>query len=190
MASSLEIVIGVAGEIGAGKDTLCELFAEELRASHVNISDFARCAASAEGVSLDRESLTAFSRRKIMNDGPNVFLRAAIDEIYRAERKSAVVSGVRTPENVAELRSEFGDKFFLVGVEIRDYKIRYARIRSRQRGSALRTDSDLLENDRIQDRDFRIGETMKLCDSILDNSTSLSDLGNAARELASSLAQR
>lgn len=183
-------VIGVAGQIGAGKDTLAHLIESLLGATFLNISDIVRAEAKAHGIADERKLLTDFAARMFAEQGKTYFVDRLIDQVLGSEGAYFVVSGIRTEVDVRAFQAKFVQGFSLVSVAVLDKKLRHERIRNRGVGDP-QDEATLDHNDAEQYRIFGISKVADQAELHADNSLTLEDLvawvrANAANLSASS----
>ncbi|MBI5357553.1 AAA family ATPase [Candidatus Saccharibacteria bacterium] len=125
-------VIGIGGTNGSGKDTVSKFLAEN-NYLFVSVSDLLRDEAEKRGLPLEREILRSISAEWRREFGLGVLVDRAV-ELYK-KQSDKYVGVVATPmRNVGEAKRihELGGKLIWVDA---DPKIRYNRIRSRNRSA-------------------------------------------------------
>lgn len=125
-------LIGIGGTNGSGKDTVSKFLADN-NYLFVSVSDLLRDEAKKRGLPLEREILRGISAEWRREYGLGVLVDRAV-ELYK-KQEDKFVGVVATPmRNVGEAKRihELGGKLIWVDA---DPKIRYDRIRSRNRSA-------------------------------------------------------
>ncbi len=177
-------IIATTGMIGSGKDAVADLLADQFSAVKINISDIVRKEAIAAGVSLDRSSLTDFSTAQLERFSATYFVDKAISDIENTPGAVFLISGIRTRDDVVQMRARFGNHFVLIAIEVSNDAIRFRRIRDRGDSDDRITDRELAKNDAIQECRYMISETVNMSDFRWENSGPLSDLHQLIREMS------
>jgi dephospho-CoA kinase len=105
------------------------------------------------------------------------------DRIQEKGWPVAGISGVRSPQDVHELRGIFGQSFVLIEVHVTSPQVRFERMR--KRGAERDTDSyqDFLAQDRGEEQLFHVEEAARLADYSLSNDGGLEDLHRGVEDL-------
>lgn len=125
-------LIGIGGTNGSGKDTVSKFLADN-NYLFVSVSDLLRDEAKKRGLPLEREILRSISAQWRREYGLGILVDRAV-ELYK-NQEDKYVGVVATPmRNVGEAKRihELGGKLIWVDA---DPKIRYERIRSRNRSA-------------------------------------------------------
>lgn len=121
------VIIGITGTLGAGKGTIVDYLVSRKHFVHYSVRDFLIREIEGRGMKVDRDSMT-----QVANELRNMHTPSYItDQLYEEARKSAlpcVIESIRTPGEIASLRSK--GNFYLFAVDA-EPKLRYARISQR-----------------------------------------------------------
>jgi dephospho-CoA kinase len=145
--------------------------------------DIVREIAANEKVEMTRENLGRISQKYFKLYGRGCFIRMAVDLIRKANWKTAGVSGIRSPDDVAILKELLGDGFILVAVTVTDPGTRYRRMMKRGEGR----DRGELEQFRLRDAEeeklFHVSEAIKQADISIANDGGVAELYTAIDSL-------
>ena len=163
-------IIGVCGQPASGKDTVAEFFISK-GFGHISLGDTLRAEMRAQGLNLDRASMSVFAADAKEKRGMDFLAQLAISKISG----NAVISGIRGTAEVARFRQQYGLNFVLLVVEA-PLQTRHERARKRNRpGDNISFEQfEMIEN---QERSAASGaqevdKVTALADHILDNSGS------------------
>lgn len=170
------IVIGLVGLNGSGKDEVAGYLSRKCSIPSVSSGDVVRKIAKREGRPPTRTNLHEISERCIREYGKDFFMTSLIEWIDQKGWPVTVINGIRTPADVAALRERFGSDFSLVHVLVGDAALRFERVRRRGEPRDPDEYEDFLEDDRAEEEEFRISETIKKADLVLENDRSLGAL--------------
>ncbi len=176
-------VIGVIGKNGSGKDEVLKYLKDRHNVPFLSTGDIVREIAAREGRPLDRTTLQEISDSYFQKYGKGCFVRMLAEKIREKGWSVAGISGVRSPEDVHELRGVLGRSFVLIEVHVTDPQVRFQRMQ--KRGAVRDTNSyqDFLAQDGAEERLFHIDEAARLADYSLPNDGGLEDLHRAVEEL-------
>jgi dephospho-CoA kinase len=169
-------VIGVIGKNGSGKDEVLKCFRDKYGVPFLSTGDIVREIAAGEGLKPTRENLQAISDRYFKERGEGCFVKMVIDKIRENGWKVAGISGVRSPKDVAILRSELGLNFVLMYVYVTDSHVRFERMLKRGEGRDAKAYEQFLQQDADEEKLFNIEKAAAKADYSLSNDGSLGDL--------------
>lgn len=126
-------IIGIAGTLGAGKDTASSLLESSLNYMHISTSDMVRAESVRVHRSIDRDKLQATARSIRIAEGAGALSLRAIQQ-FRTERLSrelggVIVSGIRAVGEAEAVQDNGGVVLFIDA----PVEVRHARIASRRR---------------------------------------------------------
>jgi len=179
-------VFGVVGEIGSGKDEVLKYLKARYGVPYISTGDIVRRIAESENVESTRENLEKISLRCFKEMGGGCFIRQAAAEILSNGWQMAGISGVRSPDDVEALKSMFGKDFLLIRVDISNPETRFQRVRLRNEERDPITFNQLLEQDKNEENTFRISQTGRQANFVLNNDGNVEDLHRAIDELVTS----
>ena len=108
-------IVAFAGRIGAGKSSISQVLAGDLRWKFAHFGTFVRKTASKRGLDVSRESLQAVGEELEATDA-EAFCRAVLDDAGWNLGEPAVVDGIRHVRILETLGSLVGTPTTLVGV--------------------------------------------------------------------------
>ena len=169
-------VIGVIGKNGSGKDEVLKCFRDKYGVPFLSTGDIVSEIAAEEGLKPTRENLQAISDRYFKERGEGCFVKMAVDKIRESGWKVAGISGVRSPKDVAILRSELGLNFVLMYVYVTDSHVRFERMLKRGEGRDAKAYDQFVQQDKAEEKLFNIEKAAAKADYSLSNDGSLGDL--------------
>lgn len=179
--SAKPIIIGVAGTLSSGKDSLAAWLESELHFMHKSTSDMLRAAKKEKfGDSPQALLLRAdpFANELRASRGAGILVELAYEEFIRSTNDKLVISGIRSIGEVEKLH-ELGGTLIFVDAEA---EIRYLRAQARSRdiqdGMSLKEfmAQEASESENIDEKDKTIQNlpaTKQLADYIVENNTDL-----------------
>lgn len=127
-----KIIVGVAGEMASGKDTVTRHIVEKYGGREFGFSDSLRDLLDRLHMPKDREHLTRISMALRQEFGQDVLARIIDGDAKEAVERIVVIDGVRRPMDIEILGKN--PEFSLVYVEA-DFMVRYERIKGRGQNS-------------------------------------------------------
>lgn len=176
-----ETVLGITGEIGAGKDTVGDYLQEEYGFEKLSYGDAAREIAEEEGVKPDRENLQEIGE----NQGEEIHEKV-YEMIEKCQAERYVLVGVREPWQEEDLRQEFGDSFRLVYVTARGW-LRFLRLKERGEERDPEYYKDFKEQDDFGRELHNLEETFGESDFEIKNNRSEDYIKERADEILEAL---
>ena len=155
-----KIIIGLAGELAAGKGSVSDYLVEAHNASRFGYSDSLRAALAIFDLEISRENLQKFSTVLRGAFGENLLEKAILREVNNSKALICVIDGIRRMSDVTEFVKM--DNFYLVAVTA-DPKIRYERIVLRKQNTG---------EDKLTFEDFmkqHEAETEKQIEEVISN---------------------
>lgn len=168
------MIIGVAGKIGSGKDTVAKYIAREYGFKFASIGDVVREELKRRGLPITRNQSARISKHMREKYGEDYWVRRLADKIKRYKWRDVVVSGVRSPSDVKFLKKAFRD-FVLVKVCAKP-RIRYERLKKRRRPGYPKTYEEFKFQDKRECKTFNIDSTFRVADYSVQNNSSLESL--------------
>ncbi len=169
------MIIGIAGEIGAGKGTVTAYIRERYGAQNMRYSAILQDILARLVLPYERKNLALLAEALRGAFGGDVLSRALLGDITRADARIVVVDGIRKRAELDALRTQEGFVFFFVDAPLRT---RYERIHTRgeKADDATKTyEQFVADHQRAADRE--IPQFKSLADVVLDNSSdNLADL--------------
>jgi len=176
-------VIGVIGKNGSGKDEVLKYLRDKHNVPFLSTGDIVREIAGREGRTPNRTNLQEISDSYFQQYGRGCFVKMLADRIQEKDWPVAGISGVRSLQDVRELRGIFGQSFVLIEVHVISPQVRFERMR--KRGAERDTDSyrDFLAQDKGEEELFHVEEAASLADYSLSNDGGLEDLHRGVEDL-------
>jgi len=137
-------IIGITGTIGAGKGTIVDYLVTNYGFKHYSVRNFLIQEAKKENLPLNRDTYVALANRLREIYSPSYI----IDELYKEASKNggnAIIESIRTPGEIASLRSKGNFSLWAVNAEP---QIRYQRIIKRQSETDQISFDIFLENEK------------------------------------------
>jgi adenylate kinase len=175
---SLPQIIGIAGTISSGKDTLAEYLVENYGYTHVSTGDMIRAEATKRYGNAERPTLQIVGPELRAESGAGVLVIKALE----AERP-VVITGLRTPGEIKTLQAAGGVLLFIDAY----VETRYERMVKRDRDAeSVKTFEEFAESERAEvaagnnDEDFNQVAVQNMADKTINNSGDLETLYKVA----------
>ncbi len=182
------IVIGLTGPIGSGKDAVSNYLEDKHDFKTFSCGDAIREIAKEEDLEPTRENLQMIGKKYRKRWGNGFLGKKAAEMVNESEVGKTAVNGIRSPEEVDELRSRLGDSFVLVYVHAGE-KTRFQRLKERGRTGDPQTVEDFRNQDRKDKEKFGMEETFSLADRTVVNEQSLNKLYGEVEKLLKDIKQ-
>lgn len=182
MNAQRTIVIGVVGRNGSGKDSLIKYLARAHNIPALSIGDVVRQIAEQQGLPTTRENLHEISQKLMKQAGPDVFTRQVVRQIEQHDWRAVAVGGIRTPDDVKLFRARFGEDFVLVHVAVDDAHLRFDRLKLRDEPRDPSSFEEFQQQERMEEEQFRLSETIRRADLTVQNDGSLEDFHQQIEE--------
>ncbi len=176
-------VIGVIGLNGSGKDEVVNYLNQRYGVPLISVGDIVREIAGREGVEPTRDNLDEITRRYFAKYGKGYFLKLIVAKIRQNKWDCTGISGIRSPEDVSNLKEAFNKDFILVHVYVTDPRVRFERMRGRGSKRDAMSYEDLLKQDQVSEELFHIQEAINEADFSLANDGKLDDLHRRVDQL-------
>ena len=121
-------IIGITGTLGAGKGTIVDYLVQKKGYVHYSVRAFLSEEVKRRGLEVNRDTLTSVANDLRASNSPSYIAEQLYDLAYN-NGKDAVIESIRTPGEIAALRSK--GNFHLFAVDA-DRKVRYERITERK----------------------------------------------------------
>lgn len=178
------MLIGVAGGMCSGKDTVGEYLRSKFGFVVVNSSDELRLRMSEEAVRVSRVTQRQFANECRSRYGSGYFIQCAYDRAaaMSSDNGLAIISFYTVGEAKYFLTRLKGRLFGVVGPGL---KARYERLVSRSDGSRDELtyeqflEREAAENSGLSDDDTNVSRVLSLCETVIENTGTLGDLHNS-----------
>lgn len=169
-----KIVIGLAGQIASGKDTVADYVKEKYDGVTVSFSAPLRDMLNRIYLPINRINMSKMAQILIDNFGDDVLSKAIAIEIEKSEKQIFVLPNIRREADYAHLKDN--PDFILIGVST-DPKIRYERLVKRGQNEDDKTKTwAQFEQDSLLSTEIGISGLIKESSVQLDNNGSFEDL--------------
>jgi dephospho-CoA kinase len=175
---SLPQIIGIAGTISSGKDTLAEYLVENYGFHHVSTGDMVRAEATKRYGDIERSTLQIVAPQMRAERGAGVLVEKALET-----ERPVVITGIRAPGEAKTLKAAGGVLLFIDAY----IEIRYERMVKRDRDvGAERTFEGFAKSERAEvaagenDEDYNQVAIQNMADKTINNSGSLETLYKVA----------
>lgn len=175
-------VVGLVGLQGAGKTEVAKV-ALSLGIPCVRMGEVVIAEARRLGLEPNEENVGRVATRLREEGGRGVVARLCLPLIKErlGEKGAVVVDGIRSVEEVEELRKAFGRDLVVVGVWSSP-SLRYSRVRSRRREDDAEDYERFLQKER-RELEWGVGNALALADHLLVNEGTLEELRGKAEGL-------
>ncbi len=169
-----KIIVGIAGEIASGKDTVGKYIAEKYQATALRFSQPLRDILDRLGLPQNRENMAHLSLYLRKAFGEDIFSRTILAEAKKSDQKLIVVDGVRRSADIIHLETE--PHFCFVYVEASS-ETRYARLIERRQNTddATKTPAQF-EKDKLLEAETQIRDLKERADYVINNDGTLEEL--------------
>lgn len=179
-----DVIIGLTGMYCSGKDTVAE-YLEKKGFTHFSLSDLIREELGRRGIEVTRDNLINVANELRTNFGHGVLGERALQKM-KGQPGDFVISSIRHPGEVRALKKH--GHFFLVEVRA-PIKIRFARIKKRDREKDPKTLSELRAKEKLESQESGPGQQLtnviKMANFVVMNNSTLKKLqGKTDRMLA------
>jgi len=173
MENNKKIILGIIGEISAGKDTLAEYLKLKHNATHYRFSEPLRDILVRLHIEINRHNLQNLSTMLRQLFGQNV-LAKTICEDFKNGVNMAVITGIRRPGDVDYFFNMPNFKLLYVTADI---KIRYSRMLRRKENNDdnYKTFEEFIEDNKAE-AELQIPLVSQKADFTIDNSGTLEEL--------------
>ncbi|HSV77382.1 MAG TPA: AAA family ATPase [Bacteroidales bacterium] len=171
------IILGITGTLGSGKGTVVTYLAETRGFVHFSVREYIARRLHHDNIPVNRDTLTAKANELRAINGPAYI----IEELYKeaeALKKNCIIESIRTPGEIAVLRSK--PYFFLLAVDA-DSRKRYDRIRLRNSETDQVTFDTFLSNEQREmystdPNNQNLSECIRQADVVIFNNGDLEEL--------------
>jgi len=188
------LIIGVVGQIAAGKGILVNYLTKKLGFVSFSLSSIVHTELEKKGIKkFTRQTLQDMGDELRREEGPDVLARRMLNRLNQLNRpENIVIEGIRNPAEIEFCRKN--QNFILIGVKaIR--KLRFKRLLSRGKNWDPKTYVDFLKVDR---RDIgvgqgksgqQVGKCLDYCDDVLTNNKDINDFEEKVEKLMKKILQ-
>jgi dephospho-CoA kinase len=169
-----KIIIGIAGEIASGKDTVSRYYQKKHGASMYRFSDVLRDILRRLHLEENRKNLAAASLMLRETFGEDIFARSIAEEIENDGNDLIVIDGVRRSSDVKSIQGLLGFTLLYINA---DPKRRHGRMTSRNQNAddTTKTFEEFLQDSELES-ETEIRKLAEEADFTIDNNGSLDEL--------------
>ena len=189
-SNNKKIIIGITGTYSSGKDTVSE-YLKQKGFSHYSCSDILREEADKMGLEQNRDNWIKIGNDLRQQFGPGILGQRILEKIDNENVTKAVVSSIRNPGEIDELKNT--GSFYLIKVDA-PIEIRYER--AKRRGNLaddvsfekfkFQEQSELVSDDPAKQQ---ISACMQMADYTILNSGSMEELYKKIDEILGKIQQ-
>ena len=177
-------IIGITGTLGAGKGTIVDYLVQKKGYVHYSVRAFLSEEVKRRGLEVNRDTLTSVANDLRANNSPSYIAEQLYDRAYN-NGKDAVIESIRTPGEIAALRSK--GNFHLFAVDA-DRKVRYARITERKSETDSVSYETFVANEEREMNNAdpnkqNLGECIHQADYVFQNNGSIEELHKRVEEV-------
>jgi dephospho-CoA kinase len=170
----MKIILGLAGTIASGKETVKKYLTEKYSAKDCRFSGPLRDVLNRIAVPVSRENMQKISTILRGSFGENLLSRVIANDASKLDADIVIVDGVRRPTDIEHLIKL--PNFFLVKIDA-DPRLRYERMvkRNENEGDDKKTYEQFLK-DHEAEADSLVPQTMESAKYSIDNNGNFEDL--------------
>lgn len=183
-----KIIIGIAGEIGAGKGTVTSYLMQMYHAHNVRYSAILQDILRRLDLTYNRENLAILAEALRTTFGADILSRSLLGDIARADTHIVVVDGIRKKAELDVLCKHEGFVFFFIDATLRT---RYERIHNRNEKAddATKTyEQFVADHDRAAD--CEIPDLKQYAGFIVDNNGDREDMQHQVDEIIKNIIEK
>jgi dephospho-CoA kinase len=169
-----KIIIGLAGEIAAGKDTVWQYLVDHYRAVHFEFSDVLKDTLIRLHLPIVRENLANLGEGFRSTFGQDILARTLVRDVAQCDAQLIVVSGIRKMGELEQLKTLTGFHLLFIDVSL---ETRYERIvRRGQKSDDLMKTFEQFVQDNKHAADSDVAQLKALADFVVVNEGSVDEL--------------
>lgn len=169
-----KIIIGIAGEIACGKDTVGKYLADKYQAQPLRFSQSLRDILDRMNLPQNRENMARLSLYLRKGFGEDIFSKIILAEAEKSVEDLVVVDGVRRLPDMLHLETEKGFHFIYVEASS---EIRYERLIQRRQNTDDATKTQVqFEKDALLETETQIRDLKERAEFIINNDGTLEEL--------------
>jgi len=180
-----KIVIGVAGMPGAGKATVKEMV-QKMGYSVVMMGDEIREETRRRKLEPTPKNIGMVMLKLREEEGPYVVAKRCVPKIEKAEGRTVIVDGIRSPHEVEEFKRHFPN-FTLIAIHASS-KTRFQRLFQRKRSDDPKAWETFMERD-LRELNVGLGNAIATADYMIVNERTKAQLKRKLREVLESVIQ-
>ncbi len=163
------IVIGLVGDVGAGKGTVAEYLEKKYKFHKHTVSDYIRAEARKRHIHPTRENLEKLSERLRAKHGKDYFIQKVIQKIEKDGDEKVCIDGIRLASDVKLVKNFFKHRVRIVFVTA-PARIRFERMKTRGRPGDPSSWPEFLALERKEEKEFHLKKVFAMADHVIDTS--------------------
>jgi len=170
----MKIIIGLVGEISAGKTTITDYLKEKNNAISFRFSDMLRDVLDRMYIEKNRKNLQGISTILRQEFGDDTMSRVIAEDVKNSTEDFIIIEGIRRPTDITYLREVPEFKFVAVNA---DKELRYKRLIERSENADDKTKTwEQFQEDGKQEAESKVKEIANQADFTIDNNGTLEEL--------------
>jgi len=170
----MKIIVGIAGEIAAGKTTATDYLKEKHGAVSFRFSEMLRDILDRLHIEKSRTNLQTLSSTLRQNFSEDIMSKVLVEDVKQSDAQFIITEGIRRPSDVTFLREL--PNFHIIAIHT-DAKLRYERLSSRNENPDDKTKTwEAFVHDGEQEAERAIQNIMSEAKFSIDNNGSMEEL--------------
>ena len=171
--NNMKIIIGLVGEISAGKTTVTDYLKKNNNAISFRFSDMLRDVLDRMYIEANRKNLQGISTILRQEFGDDTMSRVIAEDVKNSTEDFIIVEGIRRPTDITYLKELPEFKFIAVNT---NEKLRYERLIERSENADDKTKTwEQFQEDGKQEAEGKVKEIADQADFTLDNNGTLEE---------------
>ena len=180
-----KIIIGVAGEVASGKDTVGKYIAEKYQALPLRFSQLLRDILDRMNLEQNQENMGRLSMHLRKAFGEDILSKGLVAEAVKSENELVVADGVRRLPDIINMQVQEG--FYFIYVEASP-KTRYERLIGRHQNTDDTTKTEAqFEKDALSEAESQIRDLKAQADFVINNDGTLEELQRQIDEIVAKI---
>lgn len=180
-----QIVFGLSGEPGAGKDTVKEYLVKQYNAESLGFSLILKDILNRLSLPLERSNYASLAESLRSSFGENILARVLALDVSKTKNTMVVIDGIRKFGELEELRRLGNFHFLFVETDI---MVRYERVKTR----GIKTDDtgktlEVFMRDHEHAADREVRNLKEKADRVIENNGTVEELHKRIEEVLESL---
>lgn len=180
-----KIIIGIAGKISSGKDTVADYITKKYNAKSLKYSQALRDVLTRIYQDISRDNMQKISSLIRQMFGEDTLAKIIYNDILNSTENIIVVTGVRRSADIDLLKTMSGFKLFYIDTNI---NIRYERLIQRSENIDDRNKTfEEFQKQELAEAEMYIDKLKEIADYTIDNNSNVDDLYKKVDSIISEL---
>ena len=180
-----KIIIGIAGRIASGKDTVADYIVEKYNAKSLKFSQSLRDVLSRLYQDISRDNMQKISLLLRQMFGEDMLAKVIYNDILNSKEDIIVVTGVRRIADIEMLKNTNGFKLFFIDTNI---ETRYERLIQRSENIDDKNKSfEEFKKQELAETEVYIDQFKEIADYVIDNNEGVDKLHEQIDKIISEL---